>query len=134
MLNTLRFKAAAPVLAIGAMIALAIPTAAAETATPVSDSVRMSPTAPYGPCGSHFQLSRSGSTVRVVGIGLNAFSSGYMLVFASANGRGFGPYNASPYGGANFSFNSGSSSKTTVGISLTNDSNSATLCASNYYA
>ena len=57
-----------------------------------------------------------------------------MLVYASANGKGFGPYNASPHGGANFSSNTGNSSKTTIAISLTNDTNAVTLCALDYYA
>lgn len=135
MLNMLRRNAVAPLGVLGAVLALAAPAAAAPpaAATAVPRAVQVRPLAPYGPCGDHFHLTRSGRTVRVVGTDLKAFSSSYMLVFASANGRGFGPYNASPYGGANFSFDSGSSSRTTVGISLTNDSNTATLCASNYY-
>jgi hypothetical protein len=91
------------------------------------------PLAPFPPCSDHFQLSRSGVDVHVVGTDLKAFSSSYMLVFASANGDGHGPYNASPNSGANFTFNSGKSSKTDVGISLTNDNNTDTLCASTYY-
>ncbi len=134
MLTTLRRTVLAPVAVLGAVVALAGPAAAAPYLAPAAaaGSVQLRPLAPYGPCGDHFQLTRSGRTVRVVGISLNAFSGGYMLVFASANGRGFGPYNASPYGGANFSFDSGSSYKTTVAISLTNDRNTVTLCASNY--
>jgi hypothetical protein len=71
--------------------------------------------------------------VHVLGVDLKAFSSGYMLVFASANGDGHGPYDASPNGGANFTFDSGKSAKTDVGISLTNDNNTDTLCGSTYY-
>lgn len=89
--------------------------------------------APYPSCGGHFQLYRNGTLVRVVGTDLYVFSRGYMLVFTSANGRGHGPYNASPYGGANFQFSSGSSSRTTVSVTLTNSNNSATLCSSNYF-
>lgn len=50
----------------------------------------------------------------------------------SAHGTEHGPYNASPYGGANFTFSTGSSSRTTVAISLTNSENTATLCAADY--
>jgi hypothetical protein len=34
------------------------------------------PRAPFPSCGDHFQFTRSGSNVRIVGVGLNAFSSG----------------------------------------------------------
>jgi hypothetical protein len=88
--------------------------------------------APFPSCGDHFTLSRSGAWIRVVGVDLKAFSNAYMLVWAAANGEGHGPYNASPYGGANFEFDSGSTSKTTVAISLTNTENTVTLCAADY--
>jgi hypothetical protein len=125
----------AVVVVLAASVALVAPAGAATgTLHAPARSAAAHPRAPFPSCGDHFQFTRSGSNVRVVGVGLNAFSSGYMLVYASANGRDFGPYNASPYGGANFSINTGSSSKTTIAISLTNDSNTATLCASDYYA
>jgi hypothetical protein len=59
-----------------------------------------------------------------------------MLVWAEANGNGFGPYNASPGGGARFNIDTGSSSPTTIGIQLTTDNieNPTTLCAQDYYA
>lgn len=44
-----------------------------------------------------------------------------------------GAYNASPYGGANFQLSTGSTSKRTFYVSLTNDSNTQTLCQDSYY-
>lgn len=90
------------------------------------------PYAPFPECGNHFILSRAGANVHVVGVDLGAFFSGYMLVWPAANGRSFGPYNAAPSYGAGFTFNSGSTSKTTVSISLTDSSNVLTLCSSDY--
>lgn len=125
---------------------LAVPASAAITApamrvsaasAEVSHAVRPNRVlAPFPTCGDHFTLTRSGSNVRIVGVDLKAFSSGYMLVWPAANGDGFGPYKASPNGGANFSINTGSSSQTTISISLTTDSETdpVTLCASDYYA
>jgi len=90
--------------------------------------------APYGLCGNSFILTRSGSTVRVVGIGLDAYSSGYMLVFASDGyGHGWGPYNASPHGGASFQISTGRTSKQTINISLTDSGNTRTLCTDSYF-
>jgi hypothetical protein len=98
---------------------------------PTSDYVE--PDAPFPDCGDHFAVTRSGQNIHVVGVDLYQFSRKYMLVFTAANGRGHGPYNASPYGGANFYFDSGSYSRTTISISLTNHDNTVTLCAGNYY-
>ncbi len=97
-------------------------------------SVAARPDAPFPSCGSHFHITRAGSNVTIVGTNLNAFSSGYMLVYVSAKGKSFGPYNASPYGGARFLINTGNSSKTDISITLTNDTGEVTLCSSDYYA
>gem|GEM_PF-4241799 len=65
---------------------------------------------------------------------LNRFSSRYMLVWVSdSSGKSYGAYNASPYGGANFQLSTGSTSKRTFYVSLTNDSNTQTLCQDSYY-
>lgn len=89
---------------------------------------------PFPYCGDHIQITRSSSTVRVVGVELNRFSSRYMLVWVSdSSGKSYGAYNASPYGGANFQLSTGSTSKRTFYVSLTNDSNTQTLCQDSYY-
>ncbi|MCA1221889.1 hypothetical protein [Streptomyces sp. 8L] len=119
---------------LAATIALAAPAFAATNNGRGATSViaNAHPLAPIPGCGNHFFFSRSGSTVRVAGTDLGAFSSGYMLVYASAKGTAHGPYNASPTSRANFSFSTGSSSKATIAIDLTNDSNTQTLCSSDY--
>lgn len=119
---------------LAASVALMAPSGAARGTLHASVRSAAAPRAPFPGCGDHFQLTRASSNVTIVGVGLNAFSRGYMLVYVSAHGKSFGPYNASPYGGARFSINTGSSSKTTISISLTNDSNTVTLCSSDYYA
>ena len=106
--------------------------AAATSATAVSASPAI-PQVPFPSCGTHFQLTRNGRYVRVVGTGLNAFSSGYMLVYVAANGNLYGPYNASPKGGANFESDTGSVRQTTIAITLTTP-NGDPLCAQDYYA
>ncbi len=94
----------------------------------------LQPLQPYGPCGDHFQLTRSGTDVHVIGLGLYAFSNGYMLVWPSDDyGTNYGSYNASPYGGANFWIDTGQTSSEDIGIDLTDASNTQTLCASTYY-
>lgn len=67
--------------------------------------------------------------MHVAGVGLDAFGGGDKLVFASAHDKGYGPYNATG-SSANFEINTGSSSPTDIAISLTNDENTVTLCAS----
>jgi hypothetical protein len=120
-------------------VGLAVPASAATgpattTVTASHIAAVSTPQAPFPSCGDHFTLFRSGSTVRIVGVDLKAFSNGYMLVWVAANGKSFGPYNASPSGGANFQINTGSSAQTTIAISLTNSANTVTLCAQDYYA
>jgi len=56
-----------------------------------------------------------------------------MLVFVDWSG-GYEEYGASSNGGASFEINTGSSSRTDISISLTNEENTATLCASTYNA
>lgn len=108
--------------------------AATSTANAPSASASVHPNSPIPLCGDHFQLTRHGSVVRIVGVDLKAFSSGYMLVFTAYNGKSAGPYGASPNGGANFEINTGSASKTDITVDLTNDANTVTLCSSTYYA
>lgn len=111
----------------GALLAVAGLTA------PVS-AQSLAPLAPYPSCGGSFHLTRSSSSVKVVGTGLNQWSSGYMLVFVSDSyGHGYGPYNASPYGGANFTINTGRTSKQNINVDLTDSSNTYTLCTGTYY-
>lgn len=129
----LRRTAVVPVAALAILGGLVAPAAAAPSTQLLASSQRAQPQAPYGSCGSHFSLSRNGSTVRVVGTDLYVFSRDYMLVYASANGRSNGPYTGSPNSGANFTFDSGSPSQTNVGITLTNSNNTATLCTGSYY-
>ncbi|MGH3245446.1 MAG: hypothetical protein ACRDOI_04420 [Trebonia sp.] len=127
----------AALIAVPLSVGLVVPASAATSvpATAVATKIPPpSPQAPYPSCGEHFGLQRSGKNVRVVGVDLKAFSNGYMLVFAAANDESFGPYNASPNGGANFVINTGSTAQTTIAISLTNDANTVTLCAQDYYA
>lgn len=57
-----------------------------------------------------------------------------MSVYAAANDNSYGPYPASPYGGASFEINTGSTAQTTIAISLTDADNTVTLCAQDYYA
>jgi hypothetical protein len=134
-MNLMRRWMVTAVILLAASMALVAPSGAATgTLHAPARNAAAHPTAPFPSCGDHFQLTRSGSNVRIVGVGLNAFSRGYMLVYVSAHGRSYGPYNASPYGGANFTINTGSSSRTTIAISLTNDTNTATLCSSDYNA
>jgi hypothetical protein len=94
--------------------------------------------APFPSCGDHFTFRRSGVDVRIVGVDLEAFlpsDDPYGLVYVSANNKGFSsPYNASRYSGASFEINTGSKSQTTISISLTNDTDTATLCSQDYYA
>jgi hypothetical protein len=85
-------------------------------------------------CGEHFGLQRSGRYVRVVGTSLYVFSKDFMLVYAAANDNSYGPYNASPNGGASFEIDTGSTAQTAIAISLTDDGNTVTLCAQDYYA
>ncbi|MGH3099232.1 MAG: hypothetical protein ACRDMV_24880 [Streptosporangiales bacterium] len=82
-------------------------------------------------CGYHFTLRRNGSYVRASGVGLNAFGKGYKLVWASAHGKAYGPYNARS--SANFEIDTGSSNPTDVVVDLTNDENTLTLCSSTYH-
>lgn len=104
------------------------------TAQAAAASVVVAPRAPYGSCGSHFQLTRTSQSIRVVGTSLNVYSSGYMLVYPSdSHSKSYGAYNASPYGGANFVIDTGVSSKQFIYITLTNSSNTVTLCADSYY-
>jgi hypothetical protein len=124
----------AVVVLLAASVALVAPAGAATGTLHASTRSAAVPRAPFPGCGNHFQLTRASSNVTIVGVGLNAFSSGYMLVYVSAHGKSFGPYNASPYGGARFLINTGTSSKTTISISLTNDTGEVTLCSSDYYA
>jgi hypothetical protein len=122
-MTTLRRFAASVVAA--PVVALALAAAPAMAAT-------VHPDAPYPACGDHFTLSRAGSNIHVVGVDLGAFSSGYMLVWPAADGKGYGPYNAAPSYGAGFTFNTGETSKTTVSIDLTDADNTVTLCSSDY--
>lgn len=112
--------------------------ATARTVTPLPDRTVASASRPvngFPSCGDHFTLSRSGVSVRVVGIGLNAFWPGYMLVYVSDSyNKSYGPYNASPRGGANFTINTGTSSKQSFIVELTDSNNYYTLCQSFYYA
>lgn len=135
-MRSLRKMTLAALIAVPLSVGLVVPASAATSvpAKAVAAKVSPSPLAPFPSCGEHFALQRSGKNVRVVGVDLSAFSKGYMLVFAAANGESFGPYNASPYGGANFVINTGSTAQTTIAISLTNDANTVTLCAQDYYA
>jgi hypothetical protein len=124
----------AALIAVPLSVGLVVPASAATSVPAKAVAAKVSPQAPFPSCGEHFGLQRSGKNVRVVGVDLSAFSKGYMLVFASANDESFGPYNASPNGGANFVINTGSTAQTTIAISLTNDANTVTLCAQDYYA
>ena len=131
-------------LILGAMIAiplsvgLVVPASAASYSpaqlAAASSTPSVIPEAPFPSCGSHFNLFRSGKNVRIIGVDLKAFSNGYMLVWVEANGNSYGPYNASPNGGANFTINTGSTAQTTIAISLTDSDNTVTLCAQDYYA
>ena len=118
---------------VAAMLAMASPsTAATVDAVSVSPAV-VHPDAPYGPCGDHFMLYRSGSTIRVVGVALDAFSHEYMAVYVSDSyGHGWGPYPATPTSGANFSFNSGRTTKQNFNVDLL--TSGRTLCTDRYYA
>lgn len=79
-------------------------------------------------CGEHFALCRNGRDVRVVGVGLEAFSRGYMLVWVSgSSGKSWGAYNASPHGGASFEIHTGSTTKQSFSISLIDAGNRDTL-------
>ena len=134
-MGSIRRWAVAAALLVIASLALVTPAKAATRAVQAPlHTAAVHPLAPYPSCGGHFTLIRSGSDVRITGNSLYVFSKGYMLVYAAANGKDFGPYNASPYGGANFEINTGSKSQTTIAISLTDDNNTVTLCASDYYA
>ncbi|GAA4428190.1 hypothetical protein GCM10023169_29060 [Georgenia halophila] len=92
---------------------------------------------PPSKCGNHFDvINNGGANYRVVGTELYVFSSDYMLVYVSASGDRFGAYNASPYGGANFTFEIENSWEEVrpITISLTNSSNTRTLCSQTYWA
>lgn len=52
---------------------------------------------------------------------------------SAANGNLYGPYNASPQGGANFESDTESVRQTTIAITLTTP-NGDVLCAQDYYA
>jgi hypothetical protein len=132
-MRSLRKITLGAMIAVSLSVGLVLPASATTRPTVKTAAVTVSPDAPIPSCGEHFALQRSGRNVRVVGVNLNAFSRGYMFVWAAAHDKSFGPFNASPYGGANFVINTGSSSQTTVAISLTNDSNKVTLCAQDYY-
>jgi hypothetical protein len=96
---------------------------------------KSNPRSPIPSCGDAFQLYRTGELVKVsaTASALARFGKGSMLVYAEADGEVHGPYGASSTGGARFSFYTDSSSQTTVAISLVNGSNTATLCAQDYY-
>jgi hypothetical protein len=125
-MRSLRKMTLAAMVAVPMSLALVVPASAASR-----PSVR--PDAPFPSCGEHFQLTRNGKDVRIIGTDLYVFSKGYMLVWPAANNKSFGSYNASPNGGANFEINTGSTAQTTVAISLTNSANTVTLCAADYY-
>lgn len=111
--------------------AFAAPIAPAPAYAQASSVAR--PLDPFGPCGDHFQLTRSGKSVRVVGTGLSAFSSHYMIVYPSDEyGTNYGGFNASPNGGANLTINTGRKGPQNIGIDLTDANTDATLCASTY--
>lgn len=133
-MRSLRRMTLAALIAVPLSVGLVVPASAATPVSAKAVAAKVSPQAPFPSCGEHFGLQRSGSNVRVVGVDLSAFSKGYMLVFAAANDKSFGPYNASPNGGANFVINTGSTAQTTIAISLTNSANTVTLCAQDYYA
>lgn len=109
------------------------PVAAVAFAASPAMAATPHPLAPFPACGNHFMLSRAGNTVHIIANDLGAFFNGYMLVWPAANGKSFGPFNASPNGGAAFNIDTGSSAKTTVAISLTDSGNELTLCADDYY-
>jgi hypothetical protein len=129
----MRARLAAIITILLASMLLLVAPASAGSAGALKEAITPA-RAPYGLCGNSFILKRSGSTVRVVGVGLDAYSSGYMLVYASDGyGHGWGPYNASPRGGASFSLSTGRTSKQTINISLTDDGNHQTLCTDSYF-
>lgn len=133
-MRSFRKMTLAALVAVPLSVGLVVPASASTSVPAKAVAVKPSPQAPFPSCGEHFLLQRKGSDVRVVGTDLYVFSKGYMWVFAAANGNSYGPYNASPNGGASFEINTGSTAQTTIAISLTDDGNTVTLCASDYYA
>lgn len=97
-------------------------------------SAKAIPDAPFPDCGDYFTLTRGNNTenVRVTGINLNYWGKGLKAAFASANGHAVGPYYGSNT--ITFSINTGSTSPTTIAVSLTNEEDTATLCSGDYYA
>lgn len=124
--------------AVMAVAALTAPAVAGPTNTRLSTVTAATAApmrAPYPPCGSHFKFTRSSSSVKVVGTNLNAFWPGYMLVHvADQYNKSYGPYNASPYGGANFTMSTGRTSKQTFQLTLTSSDNVEIVCTDSYYA
>jgi hypothetical protein len=139
-MRLLRYALIAVIVLIPGSLYLVAPASAAPRVTPSSSNFTslavqdVQRHVPFPSCGDHFQFYRKGDNVRVVGTDLKVFSKGYMLVWAAANGNAYGPYNASPNGGANFTIDTGSSHATTISITLTNDEDTAVLCAQDYYA
>jgi hypothetical protein len=129
----LRVAVGSLVLALGATLALVTPALAAPTASHPTPSVQAD--TPSGRCGDHFMVTYNAVTgeMKVVGYGLSAFSPHYMLVFATYDGHVYGPYNASPYGGARFVFDTAYSLGSAVYIEVTDDANTTTLCHGGYY-
>jgi hypothetical protein len=133
-MRSLRKMTLAAMIAVPLSVGLVVPASAASHPPAKTAAATGSPYAPFPSCGEHFLLTRTGRDVRIVGTNLNAFSKGYMLVWPAANGKSYGSFPAAPYGGANFEINTGSTAPTTISISLTNDANTVTLCAQDYYA
>lgn len=80
------------------------------------------------------QISRSGTDVHVVGVSLYTISSDHMLLWpADDSGQSYGAWNGSPYGGANFTFDSGTISPSYVSVSVTNSANTLTHCRHTEY-
>jgi hypothetical protein len=129
----LRATIGSVVLALGATLALVTPAVATPIASDSAPTVR--PDTPSGRCGDSFRVTYNAISgeMKVVGYGLSAFSPHYMLVFATYDGRGYGPYNASPHGGARFVFDTPYSLGSAVYIQVTDDDNTTTLCHDAYY-
>jgi hypothetical protein len=125
-MRSLRTMTLAAMVTVPLSVALVVPASAADR-----PSIRPNTNIPA--CGEHFQLTRSGRNVKVIGTNLGYFLNAYTSVWAAANNKSFGPYTGSPQSGADFTINTGSTAQTTVAISLTDVDNTTTLCASDYY-
>lgn len=97
----------------------------------------VAPNVPAPSCGDHVQVTRTGSSVRVVGTGLNAFipAGKYGISYTyEDNGKEHGGYNASPTSGMNYPFTAYKKTAQTFTVYILNEAENLTYCSGNYRA